>query len=151
MMNISLSDVLNRTLARAKATKNVLSPLQWFLPFVMGSFTLLVLFGPAEYRLASFVCLSCSPIFFFFFYAFFAVKDPKRLQSEDHVETMTLLAQTYEDDRGMLLVGSAAANTAAPTVGQVLGGPSIAASPSASPAVTGPSTGSANPVGKGTP
>lgn len=129
---------MHRTHERVRATKNILSPLQWVLGIISAPCTALIIWGPADLRYVFVAMLVGMPVLIVIFYAIFAIFAPDRLQSEEHRENMTILSQPYQDDRG-IVIDANSANVAPPplvTTGLASSGispPSPQAFPGAAP------------------
>lgn len=106
---------MHRTHERVRATKNILSPLQWVLGIISVPCTTLIIWGPADLRYVFVSMLVGMPALIVIFYSIFAFFAPDRLQSEEHRENMTILSQPYQDDRGIVIEANSA-NVAPPPI-----------------------------------
>lgn len=109
------TDYFGKLQAKGRATKNVMSPLHYFTWPVASTCVVSLIFGPTEYRLVFLVLFLVCVAAFFGFYGYWTFKDPSRLQSEEHTETMTVLTASMQDNRGALVDITPTANTAMAT------------------------------------
>jgi hypothetical protein len=108
-----LPDILTNKWTTVRATKNVLSPLQWFMWPLTLACILGIVYAP-EYRRDFVYAMLFFIAYFLVFFAIFAFRDPNRLQSEDHTQKMTWLTR-MQDNRGPLVDVTPTSNVAVGT------------------------------------
>jgi hypothetical protein len=91
-----LQSWMHRSHEKIRATKNILSPLQWILGISIGPCASLIIWGPAEYRIVFALTILGLLAYICIIYGAFAIFAPDRLQSEEHRENMTVLSQPYQ-------------------------------------------------------
>lgn len=129
MLSQDIMKWFNRSHEKARATKSILSPLQWVLAIIAAPCTAMMIFGSPLIQAAGLAIFAITIIYIGVVYGLFARFDRDRLHTEEHRENIIMLNQPYQDSRGVI-IDSTAANTAAPQIEAA----------NATPAPTNPST-----------
>lgn len=99
--------IFGREKTNVRATKNVMSPLQWWLALTLAFMSFSAALGPTELRVASWCVAVAAIALFAVTYLGALLTQPDRLQSEEHRQTMAYIHHQYRDDRGITLDATA--------------------------------------------